>query len=268
MNLWEKENVPFYNDDFMDGFIPTIEPYIKEGSTTCIVVCPGGGYRNRARIHEGIQIAQWLNEIGISAFVLDYRHSPYKHPVPVIDGKRAVRYARFMAEQYGYDKDKIGIMGFSAGGHLAGSVGCFDGDFGYDASDEIDRESSRPDFMVLCYPVISCIEYAHRGSFEHLSDDVSPKAALSLSVDKNVDENTPPTFLFHTVTDNAVPVENSLLMASALSRYKIPFELHTFSAGGHGVGLANGNEPTCFLEYTRFWSQNLINWLKSMGLIV
>ncbi len=267
MYLWTKEKTPYYDEALMDGFIPTITPYIVNGAKTCIIICPGGGYRNRARIHEGEQIARWLNSVGISAFILDYRHSPYKHPVPVTDGKRAVRYVRYLAAEYGYDKDKIGIMGFSAGGHLAGSVGTFKGDFEYELQDDIDLESSKPDFMILCYPVISCIQYAHRGSFENLSDDHSPKCALELSIDKNVDESTPPTFLFHTSHDREVPVENSLLMASALSRYNIPFELHTFVNGGHGVGLANGNEPTCYQKYTMMWSQNLKNWLESQQYI-
>ena len=263
MNLWKKDKVPFYDKSLMVGFIPTLTPYIVEGAKTCVIVTPGGGYRNRAHIHEGEQIAEWFNSIGMSAFILNYRHAPYRHPVPVTDGKRAVRFARSLSKEYGYEK--IGIIGFSAGGHLAGSVGIFKGDFGYEPQDDIDKESSKPDFMILCYPVISFVEYAHRGSFEHLSDDLTPRAAVDLSIDKNVDADTPPTFLFHAVGDGEVPVENSLLMASALSRYNVPFELHTFADGGHGVGLANGNEPTCYLEYTKFWSENLKNWLKSIG---
>ncbi len=263
MNLWEKDKVPFYDETLMDGFVPTLTPYIADGAKTCIVVIPGGGYTHRARIHEGEQIAEWFNSIGMSAFILDYRHSPYRHPVPVTDGRRGVRLARSLSKEYGYEK--VGIMGFSAGGHLAGSVGTFKGDFGYEPQDEIDKESSKPDFMILCYPVISFAEYAHRGSFENLSDDLKPQTAVELSIDKNVDSNTPPTFLFHAVGDISVPVENSLLMASALSRYKVPFELHTFADGGHGVGLANGNKPACYLEYTKFWTENLKNWLKSIG---
>lgn len=264
MLLWEKENVPYYNDEYLDGFIPSMQPFMVHNAKACVIVCPGGGYRNKSVDHEGVQIAKWLNSVGVSAFVLDYRLAPYKHPVPVIDAKRAVRYARYMASEYGYDKDKIGIMGFSAGGHLAGSAGTFSGDFGYEPQDEIDKESSRPDFMVLCYPVISCCEYAHRGSFENLSDDLSAKCALELSIDKNVDENTPPTFLFHTSGDPAVPVENSLLMAAALSRYNVPFEIHTFTHGGHGIGLGTDNKPNRLVPYTDMWPQNLKNWMQSM----
>jgi len=120
MELWKKENVPFYEENYLDGFIPSMEPRIVEGATSCVIICPGGAYHNRSRNYEGCLIADRLNSIGVSAFVFDYRHSPYKHPVPVIDAKRTIRYARYKAAEYGYDKDKIGIMGFSAGGLLAG----------------------------------------------------------------------------------------------------------------------------------------------------
>ena len=118
MELWKKENVPFYEENYLDGFIPSMEPRMVEGSASCVIVCPGGAYHNRTRNYEGCLVADKLNSIGVSAFVFDYRHIPYKHPVPVIDAKRAIRYARYLAAEYGYDKDKIGIMGFSAGGHL------------------------------------------------------------------------------------------------------------------------------------------------------
>jgi len=264
MYLWKKENVPYYNEEYHDGFIPSMQPYITKDAKTCIIVCPGGGYISKAAEHEGRQIANWLNSIGVSAFVLDYRVAPYKHPVPVTDAKRAIRYARYLADEYGYAKDQIGIMGFSAGGHLAGSAGTFKGDFGYEPQDEIDQECSKPDFMVLCYPVISCCEYAHRGSFENLSAEVSAKCALELSIDKNVDSATPPTFLFHTAADQAVPVENSLLMASALSRYDVPFDMHIFNHGVHGIGLANGDSPTPLVPHSDMWPENLKNWLQSM----
>ena len=267
MQLWSKENVPFYNEEFDNGFVPEVYPYIVENSKCCIVICPGGAYMRKAIEHEGNHIAEWLNSIGVSAFVLDYRLKPYMHPVPVVDGKKAVRYARYMAEQYGYDKDKIGIMGFSAGGHLAGSVGTFKGDFGYEPCDEIDKESSRPDFMVLSYAVLSFTEYLHRGSFENLSEDVSAEAALQLSIEKNVDASTPPTFLWHCTEDKGVPVENSLNMALALRRYRIPFEIHTFGEGGHGIGLATGIEPAPLFKHAAMWTDNLKNWLETMNFI-
>ena len=205
---------------------------------------------------------------GYNAFVLHYSvkgTSDNKFPQQLIEASLAMKHIKDHADEYGIDPEKVFVTGFSAGGHLAGSVGTFKGDFGYEPQDEIDKESSKPDFMILCYPVISFAEYAHRGSFENLSDDLKPQTAVELSIDKNVDSNTPPTFLFHAVGDISVPVENSLLMASALSRYKVPFELHTFADGGHGVGLANGNKPACYLEYTKFWTENLKNWLKSIG---
>lgn len=268
MKLWENNIPPFYNKDYLDGFMPLVEPYIKEGAKSCVIICPGGGYSHKAMEHEGRHVAEYFNSIGVSAFVLDYRLKPYKHPIPVIDAKRAIRLARSLAGKYGYDKDKIGIMGFSAGAHLAGSAGTFKGDFGYDLQDDIDKESSRPDFMILCYPVVSCVQYSHRGSFENLSEDLSPKSARELSIEENVDKTTPPTFIFHTSGDICVPVENSLLMASALSRYEIPFEIHTFNIYGyHGVGLANGRKPAVHLEYVEMWADNLKNWLEGMGFI-
>ena len=212
MNLWGKENMPFYNSEYMDGFVPAIEPFIVENSKSCIVVCPGGGYTMKAMVHEGRHVAMMLNRAGVSAFVLDYRHSPYKHPAPLVDAQRAIRYARYLANEYGYDKDKIGIMGFSAGGHLAGCAGVFEEDFGVAKLDDIDKESSRPDFMVLCYPVITSGEYAHKGSFYAISESQDEYVIAKLSLEKKVTQNTPPTYLMHASDDNGVPVLNSILM--------------------------------------------------------
>ncbi len=267
MYLWKKENIPHYNKEIDNGFMPSMHPYIVKNSKSCVVICPGGAYRAKAMLHEGEHIAKWLNSIGVSAFVLDYRLKPYEHPIPVIDGKRAVRYARHLSDEYGYDRDKIGIMGFSAGGHLAGSIGTFKDNFGYEPIDDIDKESSRPDFMILCYAVLSFTEYAHRGSFENLTSDLSALNALRLSVDKNVDADTPPAFIWHCTGDESVPVENSLNMALALRKYRVPFEIHTFNDGPHGVGLANGTAPAPLYEHTAVWIKNLKNWLECLKFI-
>ena len=267
MFLWEKDKIPFYNDEYMNGFVPEIYPYIVEGSKSCVVICPGGGYSMKAVEHEGTHIALRLNSYGVSAFVLDYRHSPYKHPVPVIDAKRAIRYARFLSKEYGYDKDKIGIMGFSAGAHLAGCAGVFTDDFGYEPIDEIDNENSRPDFMALCYPVITFGPFGHMGSFYALSSDHSEEMAKELSVENHVNENTPPTFLIHAIDDEGVPVENSLIMASTLSKHKVPFEIHTFNSGNHGFGLGDGKSIGQVTPYTDMWPNIFKNWLGARNLL-
>ncbi len=262
--LWNKNDIPLYNkeiDNIHNQNAPSVTPFISDGAKSCVLICPGGGYGFKSSNHEGEQIAGWLNSIGVSAFVLDYRVAPYQHPAPLLDGKRAIRYLRYTAEKYGYNKNKIGILGFSAGAHLAGSVGTFKGDFGYEKQDEIDEVSSRPDFMILCYPVISFVEYAHIGSMNNLAGNISPKDAQSLSVDKNVDNSTPPTFLWHTSADTCVPVENSLKMAWELSRHNVPFEIHTFKDGPHGLGLAQE------FPHTAKWIEACKNWLESMHLI-
>ena len=238
INLWNEDSVPLYNPE-IDQPMPYVEAYIKEGAKACVVICPGGAYVNKAADHEGVQIANWLNSIG----------------------KRAIKLARYYADKYGYDKDKIGILGFSAGGHLAGSVGTFKGDFGLGNIDEIDKESDRPDFMVLCYPVISFVDHSHMGSFYNLSENKDIKTAKELSIELNVDSDTPPTFIWHTSGDLGVPVENSLNMALAMSRYNIPFEIHTYKDGPHGVGLAHE------YKHTAVWVDACKNWLEAMGIL-
>ncbi|MBE7051287.1 MAG: alpha/beta hydrolase [Ruminococcaceae bacterium] len=266
IKLWDDNKIPYYNKEYQDGFMPSITPYIVENAKTCILICPGGGYRTVCTDHEGVQIANYLNKLGISAFMLEYRIAPYKHPTEITDAKRAMRYVRYLAKEYGYDKHKIGAMGFSAGGHLAGCLGVFDSDFGYEPQDEIDKESSKPDFLILCYPALSLCQYAHRGTFVNLSEDLSNDAAVRLSVEKNVSETTPPTFLFHTIGDCDVPVENSILMAKALSRHKVKFELHTYTHGMHGVALCDRDfQEEKVKKYTSFWKKNLHNWLRSMN---
>ncbi len=267
MKLWKSGEIPLYNSEYMNGFVPEIEPYIVENSKACIIVCPGGGYTHKAISHEGKLVATKLNSMGISAFVLDYRHMPYKHPTPVIDAKRALRYVRYLADEFGYEKNKIGIMGFSAGGHLAGCTGVFKEDFGVENIDDIDKESSKPDFMVLCYPVVTSGTYSHKESFYSISESEDEEVIAKLSIEKKVDSDTPPTFLIHAADDNVVPVENSLLMALALSEHNVPFEIHTFAHGAHGFGLADGIDKAPDVPHTKKWTDALINWLSSMNFI-
>jgi len=243
---------------------PNLTVYLPQvnGVQSGVVVCPGGGYGMLAVDHEGKQIAEWLNARGLAAFVLRYRLGPrYHHPVELGDAQRALRLVRYRAAEYGIAADRIGIWGFSAGGHLASTAGThFDSGLP-DASEAIDRTSSRPDFMVLCYPVISFITpYAHRGSMRNLlGDNPDPQLAASLSNETQVTPQTPPTFLFHTNSDSGVPAENSVLFYLALRKAGVPTEIHIYERGEHGVGLAP------FDPVLSSWSRRLEAWMKVHG---
>ena len=246
---------------------PSIMPFpAAEGRATgtAVVVCPGGGYGALSMDKEGTQIARWLNSLGVTAFVLKYRLGPrYHHPVELGDAQRAIRTVRYRAQEYGVRPDRIGIMGFSAGGHLASTAGThFDaGDRG--ASDPIDRVSSRPDFLVLVYPVISLnTPYVHKGSLRNLlGENPDPKLVESLSNETQVTRETPPTFLFHTSTDTSVPPENSVLFYMALRKAGVPAEMHIYEQGPHGVGLAQTDEALSS------WPERLAVWLRVRGLL-
>ena len=230
---------------------------------TAVVVCPGGGYAHLSMDKEGEQIALWLNSLGIMSFVLKYRLGPkYHHPIELGDAQRAIRTVRFKAADYHVQPDRIGIMGFSAGGHLASSAGTHFDAGNPQATDPIDRVGSRPDFMVLCYPVISFGQFAHKGSLRMLlGDQPDPKLVENLSNELQVTPQTPPTFLFHTTTDNTVPVENSVLFYSALRKAGVPAELHIYERGPHGVGLAQTDEALSS------WPARLADWLRIRGLL-
>lgn len=240
-------------------------PVTDNPKPTAVVICPGGGYRVHAVDHEGHQIARWFNRHGISAFVLRYRLAPhYKHPSPLMDAQRAIRYVRSRAADLGVSANRVGIMGFSAGGHLASTAAThFDTEVG-DTDDPIDAESSRPDFVVLGYPVISLTaDYAHRGSGRNLlGADADPELARRLSNETQVTRRTPPVFLFHTYEDKAVPPDNSIAFFRACRRAGVPAELHVYRDGPHGVGWANGHPAV------GKWQQTLKDWLRSSGLLV
>jgi acetyl esterase/lipase len=225
-----------------------------------IVVCPGGGYGALAMDHEGKQVAEWLNSLGVAAFVLKYRLGPrYHHPAPLQDAQRALRTVRSRVREYGIEPDRIGIWGFSAGGHLASTAGTHFDMGRPSASDPIERVSSRPDFLILAYPVITMEgPYVHKGSRRNLLGD-SPDPALEelLSNEKQVTPETPPSFLFHTDADTGVPPENSVLFYLALRRAKVPAEMHIYEHGRHGVGLAPKD------AVLSSWPGRLADWLKS-----
>lgn len=249
-----------------DADKPSLTIYLPStiAAGTGIIVCPGGGYGGLAMDHEGDQVARWLNSIGIAAFVLKYRLGPrYRHPAPLQDAQRSIRYVRTHAKEFGIASDRIGILGFSAGGHLASTAAThFDAGNSL-ASDEIDRAGSRPDFAVLAYPVISfATEYAHRGSRRNLlGDSPDPQLVESLSNEKQVTPQTPPTFLFHTNEDAGVPPENSILFYMALRKAGVPAEMHIFERGRHGVGLAPLDRALSL------WPHLLANWLTNRGLL-
>jgi acetyl esterase/lipase len=250
-----------------DADKPVIYPYLVpagQGAGTAVVVCPGGGYVNLSMDKEGDQIARWLNSVGVSAFVLRYRLGPkYHHPIELGDAQRALRTVRARAAEYRVAPDRIGIMGFSAGGHLASTAGTHFDAGSPQAADAIDRMSSRPDFLILCYPVISfTTTFVHAGSRRFLLGDApDPKLVESLSNELQVTSQTPPTFLFHTTADATVPVENSVMFYMALRKAGVPAELHIYERGSHGVGLAQTDAALST------WPGRLADWLRVRGLL-
>ncbi len=237
-----------------DSDIPTLTwyPPAHASGDAAVIVAPGGGYRNLASNHEGRQVANFLNAAGLTAFVLKYRLGPrYHHPVELGDAQRAITLVRSRAKEFGVAENRIGIMGFSAGGHLASSVSTH-----YDSA-------SRPDFAILVYPVISLTApYTHQGSLHNLLGDApDPKLAQELSSEFKVTANTPPTFLFSTSADTTVPSENSVAYYLALHKAGVPAELHIFQNGPHGVGLALA-DPALSV-----WPTLLLDWLRLRGLL-
>ncbi len=250
-----------------DADKPTLSIHLPRGprkANSGVVMCPGGGYRGLAVDHEGTQIANWLNSQGIAAFVLKYRLGPkYRHPVELGDAQRAIRVVRARAAEFGISPDKIGIMGFSAGGHLASTASTHFDAGNPNASDPMDRPGSRPDFAILCYAVISfTTDYVHKGSRSALlGDNPDPGLVRLLSNELQVTRQTPPTFLFHTNADTGVPPENSVLYYMALRKAGVPAELHIYETGPHGVGLAWSDAVLAS------WPARLSDWMRGRGLL-
>jgi acetyl esterase/lipase len=261
--LWEGGAPGALGRDEAD--VPTIAVYkAPRPDGTAILVFPGGGYGALAVVHEGRQWAYWYNAMGITAFVVKYRLGPrYRHPIEIGDAQRAIRTVRARAADFGVSPDRVGIMGFSAGGHLVSTAATHFDEGLTDAKDAIDRASSRPDFLILGYPVISFDPaITHAGSVRNLLGE-RPDGRLieDLSNDLQVTARTPPTFLFHTANDAAVPVENSIRFFLALRKAGVPAELHVFENGPHGVGMALSDPALAK------WTELLATWLRARGLI-
>ena len=239
----------------------TIYPLPQNKSKSGVIVFPGGGYVHLAFDYEGTQVAEWLNAHGMAAFVLKYRLGPkYHYPVELWDAQRAIRYVRAHSSEFGIEPNRLGVWGFSAGGHLAATAGTHFDNGDTHTSDPIDRQSSRPDFLILAYPVITLeAPYVHLGSLHALlGDKPDPVLVRSLSNESQVSSRTPPTFLFHTTEDQVVPVENSVQFYLALRKAGVPAEMHIYLKGRHGVGLAQ-NDPVL-----RTWPDRLAAWLHSL----
>lgn len=268
----EREVVPLWTEGAPGGpaagaeNAPTLTVCLPDTpSGAGIVVCPGGGYGGLALDHEGDQVAAWLNENGVAAFILRYRHrgTGFGHPAPLQDAQRAIRTVRTRVKAWNVEPDRIGILGFSAGGHLASSAGTHFDAGRPDADDPVERVSCRPDFMVLIYPVISFTEpFSHSGSRKNLLGTQPAEDLVELfSNEKQVTRQTPPTFLVHTTEDSGVPPENSIAFYAALRKAKVPAEMHIFEKGPHGFGLgqkvgAAGN-----------WPRLCIEWMRGRGLL-
>jgi len=258
--LWETGIPNFQATEEQIVYLPTP----RNATGQAVLICPGGGYRGLAYDWEGTDIARWLNAKGIAGIVLKYRlpttEGSLQHASPLLDAKRAMRIVRSNAKKWNIHPHQIGVMGFSAGGHLAATLGTHF-DYGQKNGDTTDAYSSRPDFMILVYPVISMsTDYIHQGSKEALlGEDPSDELVRNFSNELQVSSTTPPTFLIHSGDDKAVPVENSLAFYKACLQKKVPAEMHIYPMGGHGFGLAIGK------SYLQTWSDRLADWLKEIG---
>ncbi len=251
-----------------EGDKPTLTVFLPEKDTAngcAVVVCPGGGYGGLAIGYEGYDVAKWFNSFGVAGFVLKYRHRGvgYGHPTPLQDAQRAIRTVRARGKEWNVDPDRIGILGFSAGGHLTSSAGTHFDKGRPEADDAIERVSCRPDFLILVYPVISLTKpITHQGSKRNLLGD-SPDAKLveQMSSELQVTPETPPTFLVHGNNDSGVPPENSVEFYLALRRAKVPAEMHIYEKGQHGFGLRKEPGPVST------WPDRCSEWMKARGLL-
>lgn len=242
--------------------VPALTPFLvspDDRPVGAVIICPGGGYVHLAE-HEGAPVARWLNGIGVSAFVLQYRVAPYRHPHPLLDAQRAIRTVRDRAGEWGIDPQKVAILGFSAGGHLAAAAGTHFDPGDPSADDPVERQGCRPDAVILCYPVVSFGAHGHKGSMVNLLGADPPQdLRAALSGEEQVTAATPPAFVWHTADDDGVQALNSIAFCAALARYRVPYELHVYGHGRHGLGLAAGDPRV------GTWTDHCAAWLAEMG---
>jgi len=247
--------------------IPTLTPYLPDATNAtgaALIICPGGGYAHLSP-REGNDYALWLNQHGVTCFVLKYRLGAdgYRHPVELQDSARAVRTVRARADEFKIDPKRIGIMGSSAGGHVASMLMTHFDSGDTNSADAIERQSSRPDIGILCYPVITMGEFAHPGSKSLiLGRNPSPDLVQETSSELQVTTNTPPCFIWCTSEDKTVPPENTLMFGAALRKNHVPFDLHIYQKGGHGMGLGDRTPP---FAHPHPWTADCLFWLKQQG---
>jgi len=261
--LGEEKADGSHNSNISVPTLTVFPPAVDRPNGTAVIVCPGGGYTNQSTLREGVQFAHWLSTLGVTTFVLKYRQLEYGHPAPLQDVLRAVRIVRSRAAEFKIDPARLGVMGSSAGGHLAASAGTlFDHPDGKTGT-ALDAVSGRPDFLILMYPVITMDDpYAHAGSRKALLGAHPAPALLQLmSVEKQVSSATPPTLLIHTQEDKSVPIENSILFFQALTRAKVPAEFYAFEHGSHGMGMKAG------FGTASDWPKRAEEWLRNRGLL-
>ncbi len=253
INLWE--NVPGYEEGH---HIPTLEYYKAENKRGCgtVVIFPGGGYSGRA-LHEGEGYARFFNDNGIDVFVLQYRVSPTRHPYPLLDARRAVRYVRANAEKFGINPDKIAVMGSSAGGHLAALISTFRGEIDGEGADTLDEVDYLPNAQILCYPVTDM--ESHNGSYKNLLAGKAEELRESVNPIAICPSDAPEAFIWHTETDKTVKVTSTYKYAAKLNELDIRTEMHIYPIGHHGLGLAEG------FPSVKRWSRDLLFWLEDKG---
>ncbi|WP_234122399.1 alpha/beta hydrolase [Clostridium hydrogenum] len=266
IDIWE--NLSYNNYGKLD-FRPTMDTYILSGDKRrpAVLIFPGGGYEFTSE-REAEPIAMKYNSAGFNAFVLYYSVSPAKYPQPILDAARAITIIRENADEWKVDTDKIAVCGFSAGGHLAAHLGVhFDKEYLF-KTEGIKRGLTRPNALILSYPVITSGEYAHRGSFDALLGTNPSKELLEeVSLEKQVSEKTPKTFIWHTFEDGCVPMENSIMFVKQLRKFNIPFEMHIYPDGGHGLSLATeetNEDGTQLNIHVSSWMKLSIDWINTV----
>ena len=259
IDIWENIDYAYKGD----GFVPTLDTYILKGEKKrpAVLICPGGGYRHTSP-REAEAIALQFTRVGYHSFVLYYSVAPRRHPQPLLDLARSMTIIRENAEEWNVDAGKIAVCGFSAGGHLAASLGVHWNKSYLFKQEGIKEGWTKPNLLILSYPVITEGEFAHKGSFENLlGSDASKEQREEMSIEKQVGVQMPPAFIWHTFEDSSVPVENSLLLAKAMREKNIPFEMHIYPDGVHGLSLAT-EETDIVQEGVETWMDLCINWLK------